>query len=193
VSWVGRVDPLKDLETLILSFTEVRRTVPNAQLRLFGPVPHGNEAYHARLQALITQHDLGAQVHFEGPISPVYKAYHAADVVVLSSISEGFPYTPIEAMMCSKPVVATRVGGVAEAIGTFGRLVEPRDSLGLGRALSELLLDVPLRQRLGAAARERALERFTLYEMNGAYDKLYRELIELPPPSPDVPDVRWAA
>ena len=55
-------------------------------------------------------------VHFEGPISPVHKAYHAADVVVLSSISEGFPYTPIEAMMCGKPVVATRVGGVGEAM-----------------------------------------------------------------------------
>lgn len=186
VSWVGRVDPLKDLETLILSFAEVKRAVPNALLRLFGPVPQGNEAYYARLQALIAKHDLGAQVRFEGPISPVFRAYHAADVVVLSSISEGFPYTPIEAMMCGRPVVATRVGGVAEAIGTLGRLVEPRNPLQLGQALSELLLDAPLRQRLGTAARERALERFTLLDMNGAYERLYLELLGEESPSPDV-------
>lgn len=177
VSWVGRVDPLKDLETLILSFVVVKRIVPGALLRLFGPVPRGNEAYYARLQALITEHGLGETVRFEGPVSPVFKAYHAADVVVLSSISEGFPYTPIEAMMCSKPVVATRVGGVAEAIGSFGRLVEPRHPEQLGQALAELLLDAPLRARLGAAAREQALERFTLIGMNSAYEGLYEELL----------------
>jgi len=178
VSWVGRVDPLKDLETLILSFIEVKRCLPDALLRLFGPVPRGNEAYYARLQDLIVKSELAENIRFEGPVTPVYKAYHAADVVVLSSISEGFPYTPIEAMMCSKPVVATRVGGVAEAIGTFGRLVEPRNPEQLGLALSELLLDVPLRQQLGAAARARALERFTLSDMNSAYARLYHELLD---------------
>lgn len=178
VSWVGRVDPLKDLETLILAFAVVKQRVPDALLRLFGPVPRGNEAYYGRLQDLIAKHDLTETVRFEGPVSPVYKAYHAADVVVLSSISEGFPYTPIEAMMCSKPVVATRVGGVAEAVGALGRLVEPRNPEGLARALSELLLDPPLRQQLGAAARARALERFTLSDMNGAYARLYHELLD---------------
>ncbi len=177
VSWVGRVDPLKDLETLILSFVEVKKAVPNALLRLFGPVPKGNEAYYERLKSIIAEHSLGNNVCFEGPISPVYKAYHAADVVVLSSISEGFPYTPIEAMMCSKPVVATRVGGVAEAIGDLGRLVEPREPLQLGAALTELLLDAPLRRQLGAAARERALEHFTLIDMNSAYERLYHEVV----------------
>lgn len=176
VVWVGRIDPLKDLETLILAFAEVRRAVPAAVLRLFGPVPAGNEAYAARLRALVAAHDLTEQVRFEGPLSPVYRAYHQADVVVLSSISEGFPYTPIEAMMCSKPVVATRVGGVAEAIGSFGRLVEPRNPGELGAALSELLGDAPLRAQLGAASRARALERFTLFGMNGAYERLYGEL-----------------
>lgn len=177
VSWVGRVDPLKDLETLIRSFIEVKKAVPNALLRLFGPVPKGNEAYYERLKLIITEHNLGDNVRFEGPISPVYKAYHAADVVVLSSISEGFPYTPIEAMMCSRPVVATRVGGVAEAIGDSGRLVEPREPVQLGEALVELLLDAPLRRQLGAAARERALEHFTLIDMNSAYDRLYQEVV----------------
>ena len=176
VAWVGRIDPLKDLETLIRAFSEVTPVVMEARLRLYGPVPKGNERYYERLQQLVSELSLTRNVTFEGPISPVHKAYHAADVVVLSSISEGFPYTPIEAMMCGKPVVATRVGGVAEAIGEVGRLVEPRKPAQLGRALSELLLDAPLRRELGRAARERALAHFTLSDMNGAYGRVYGEL-----------------
>ena len=176
VSWVGRIDPLKDLETLIRSFSEVRAVLSEAQLRLYGPVPKGNEAYFEKLERLVAELSLERNVTFEGPISPVHKAYHAADVVVLSSISEGFPYTPIEAMMCAKPVVATRVGGVSEAIGSSGKLVEPRQPEELGRALSDLLLDKNLRQTLGAEARQRALENFTLSGMNGAYVQVYGEL-----------------
>ena len=176
VSWVGRIDPLKDLETLIRSFSAVRAVLSDARLKLYGPVPQGNEGYFAKLEQLVRQLSLERNVSFEGPISPVHKAYHAADVVVLSSVSEGFPYTPIEAMMCAKPVVATRVGGVGEAIGDSGKLVEPRQPEELGRALSELLLDASLRQALGAAARERALQHFTLSDMNGAYGQVYGEL-----------------
>ena len=176
VAWVGRIDPLKDLETLIRAFSEVTPVVMEARLRLYGPVPKGNERYFERLKSLIKELNLERNVSFEGPISPVHQAYHAADVVVLSSISEGFPYTPIEAMMCGKPVVATRVGGVAEAIGEAGRMVEPRNFVGLGRALAELLLDAPLRRELGLAARERALTHFTLSGMNGAYTQVYGEL-----------------
>ena len=179
VSWVGRIDPLKDLETLIRSFSEVTAVLSDARLRLYGPVPKGNEAYFERLKRLVAELSLGRSVCFEGPISPVHRAYHAADVVVLSSISEGFPYTPIEAMMCGKPVVATRVGGVGEAIGTSGKLVEPRQPKELGRALSDLLLNAPLRQELGVAARQRALQNFTLSGMNGAYSQLYSEFAGL--------------
>jgi glycosyltransferase involved in cell wall biosynthesis len=176
VSWVGRIDPLKDLETLIKSFSYVKPVVSNALLRLYGPIPKGNEWYFKKLASLVNSSKLNEHVSFEGPISPVHRAYHAADVVALSSISEGFPYTPIEAMMCGKPVVATRVGGVGEAIGTAGRLVEPRNPEELGSALAELLLDVSLRRELGQGARSRALEFFTVDHMNGAYRKLYSDL-----------------
>jgi glycosyltransferase involved in cell wall biosynthesis len=176
VSWVGRIDPLKDLETLIRSFTYVKPRVTNARLRLFGPTPKGNEHYHSKLRYLIDSSGLSGDVRFEGKVNPVHRAYHAADVVVLSSISEGFPYTPIEAMMCGKPVVATRVGGVSEAIGTVGRLVEPRNPEQMGSALTELLLDEPLRQELGREARSRALKLFTLDHMNCAYRELYSDL-----------------
>lgn len=176
VAWVGRVDPIKDLATLITSFHDVAAHAPKARLRLFGPVPKGNERYRAELDALVQRLRLEAHVSFEGPISPIHRAYHAADLLALSSVSEGFPYVAIEAMMCGRPVVATRVGGVGEAVGAFGRMVEPRNATQMGAALSELLDDAPLRKQLGAGARQRALSLFTLDRMYDGYRRLYGEL-----------------
>ncbi len=176
ITWVGRIDPIKDLETLIRSFVQARKPVPTARLRLFGPVPRGNERYGARVKSLVHRLRLDDAITFEGPVSPVHRAYHAGDVVALSSISEGFPYVAIEAMMCARPVVATMVGGVGEAVGAFGRMVAPRNPEQLGDALAELLADAPLRRELGNGARERALSLFTLARMNDAYRGLYAEL-----------------
>lgn len=176
VSWVGRIDPIKDLETLVRSFTTVTKTTPEARLKLFGPVPKGNEGYDAKVRTLVEELKLTKSVTFEGPVKPAHHAYHAADVVALSSISEGFPYVAIEAMMCGRPVVATQVGGVGEAVGDFGRMVDPRAPQEFGDALTELLVDVPLRRRLGEGARERALSLFTLSRMYDGYRGLYGEL-----------------
>lgn len=180
VAWVGRIDPIKDLETLVSSFEHVKKAAPQARLRLFGPVPRGNEGYRAKVGELVRRLNLASHVRFEGPVKPVHHAYHSSDVVALSSVSEGFPYVAIEAMMCRRPVVATMVGGVGEAVGSFGRMVEPRNPHQLGEALSELLLDGPLRRELGAGARERALSLFTLERMYGSYERLYGELATQP-------------
>ncbi len=181
VTWVGRIDPIKDLETLVSSFSHVKKEAGSARLRLFGPVPRGNEAYHSKIRKLVGSLGLDDAVTFEGPVKPVHHAYHVADVVALSSISEGFPYVAIEAMMCGRPVVATQVGGVGEAVGSFGRMVDPRNASQFGAALSELLLDGPLRRELGEGARERALSLFTLERMYQGYRGLYGELAEQQP------------
>ena len=189
VVWVGRIDPLKDVETLLSAFAVVVGTMPTARLRLYGPVPRGNEAYQARLTGLVAMLRLGANVTFEGPIKPVYNAYHNGDVVVLSSVSEGFPYTVIEAMMCGKPVVATRVGGVGEAIGDTGALVPAQNPAALGNALTALLANPTLRQSLGERARKRALENFTLATMLDAHRNLYGSVLSIhrSKPAPTTP------
>jgi len=175
VSWVGRVDPLKDLGTLIAAFAPVVKALPEALLRLFGPVPKGNEEYKAKLDSQIAALGLERNVRFEGPISPVYQAYHAGDVVALSSVSEGFPYTVIEAMMCGRPMVATRVGGVGEAVGPTGLLVPPMQPEAMAEALLVLLRDADSRKDLGEASRERALERYTLARLLDSFRGLYDE------------------
>lgn len=184
VGWVGRIDPLKDLETLIRSFVVVRREVPDAVLRLFGPVPEGNEWYAEQMHALVEELGLTGSVVFEGPVRPVTKAYHASTIVALSSISEGLPYTVMEAMMCRRATVSTAVGGVAEVVGTAGLVVPPRDPVAFGRACVELLTDRGRRDELAQQARERSLDMFRLEQMLNAFRDVYRGVLG---PRPDVP------
>jgi polysaccharide biosynthesis protein PelF len=179
VGWVGRVDPLKDLHTLVRAFALVVEKVPDAVLRLFGPVPAGNEEHAASIQELIVELGLTEQVTFEGPIRPVTSAYHASTVVALSSISEGLPYTVMEAMMCARATVSTSVGGVAEVAGNAGLVVPPRDPRSLADALVQLLSGDEARNDMAARARARALEMFQLDTMlanfRGLYEELHRE------------------
>jgi glycosyltransferase involved in cell wall biosynthesis len=156
ISWVGRVDPLKDLETLISAYAIIRRKLPDAVLRLFGPTPAGNEVYEAQCLALADR-----------------LAAEAGHLVALSSISEGMPYTVIEAMMCGRATVSTDVGGTADAVADAGIVVTPRDPEAFAEACLELLTDDQRRHELGRAARQRALSTFTLERSIESYRMLY--------------------
>jgi glycosyltransferase involved in cell wall biosynthesis len=173
ISWAGRVDPIKDLETLVRAFAIVREEMPDARLRIFGSPPAGREPYLQRCQALAEDLGQGRATSFEGRVPQIRDAYAAGQIVVLCSISEGFPYTLIEAMTCGRPCVATDVGGVTEAVGDTGLVVPPRSAAQLAEACLTLLRDRALRQRLGAAARQRALEYFTVDRAISAFDEIY--------------------
>ncbi|RBQ16199.1 glycosyl transferase family 4 [Spongiactinospora rosea] len=177
VVFMGRIDPLKDLHTLLRAFALTREKVPGARLRIFGGVPEGNESYHESCLALIRELGLEGHAVFEGRVAAPMAAYHAGHVVALTSISEGFPYTVVEAMACGRPVVCTNVGGVAEAVGDAGLIVPPRDHAAAADAFARLLLDAPLRERLGGNARTRVMERFTLRQSLDDYRGVYEELV----------------
>lgn len=173
IGWVGRIDPLKDLATLIRAFRIVHDRLPAAVLRLYGPTPAGNEWYEAELRALTAELGLAAAVTFEGPIRPVTRAYHASSLVALSSISEGLPYTVVEAMMCGRATVSTDVGGVSEVAGTAGLVVPPRDPAAFAAACLQLLSEPAMRHDLALAARERAMTLFQLNRMLGRFRDIY--------------------
>ncbi|MGI8335394.1 GT4 family glycosyltransferase PelF [Actinomadura scrupuli] len=176
LSWAGRVDPIKDLETLIRAFAKVHRELPQTRLRLFGGTPKGGEAYRERCQTLAAELGVGEQTTFEGRVDDIRDAYVAGSVVVLSSISEGFPYTLIEAMTCGRATVATDVGGVREATGDTGLVVPPRDPDAMAEACLRLLRDELTRHRLGDAARARSLEFFTVDHAVGSFRGIYADL-----------------
>ncbi|MGQ9793856.1 MAG: GT4 family glycosyltransferase PelF [Anaerolineae bacterium] len=172
LTFVGRIDPIKDLCTLVGAFTHIKERIPNARLRIFGPTPAGNGAYREMCEMAIRKLGLEGAT-FEGPISSPVRGYQSGHVVVVSSISEGFPYVVVEAMACGRAVVATDVGGVAEAVGDAGILVPARDPEAMGKACTELLLDDERRRALGKAARARVLEHFTIERFLNDYRNIY--------------------
>ncbi|SCG04415.1 Glycosyltransferase involved in cell wall bisynthesis [Streptomyces sp. LamerLS-31b] len=176
LSWAGRVDPIKDLETLIRAFSVVRAEIPEARLRLFGGTPRGGEAYRERCAALAAELGHGDAVAFEGRVEDIKDAYAAGNVVMLSSISEGFPFTLIEAMSCGRATVSTDVGGVREAVGDTGLVVPPRDPERMAAAALELLRDGDRRRAMGEAARLRVIEQFTLRQTIDTFRSIYLEL-----------------
>lgn len=102
------------------------------------------------------------------------------DVFVLPSISEGCPHILMEAMASGVPCVATRVGATEDLIQdrVSGRLVERGEATPLAAALAEVLDDPEQRRLLGAAGRQRILEKFSPQKEARAYEEVYRELLK---------------
>ncbi|MDC0773929.1 DUF3492 domain-containing protein [Streptomyces sp. HD] len=194
--WVGRIEPAKDLVSLLHAFAEVRKEQPKTRLRIVG-APSGTEgaAYLSHCRVLAAQlfpdeaegpHTVGDNpVSFEeigGPEIPALAdAYASGAVTVLSSVVEGFPIGLVEAMLCGRATVSTDVGAVVEVIGGTGLVVPPRNPRALAEACVALLRDPERRARLGAAARARALELFTVEQNITAFHGIYLEIVSRTP------------
>ncbi|CAL9296447.1 DUF3492 domain-containing protein [Streptomyces sp. SudanB182_2057] len=196
--WAGPVGPGKDLENLLYAFAVVRREEPEARLRVLG-TPTGPEGaaclgrcrtLAARLFPEAAEGDHPVSFEEPGPLeeTAVSDAYAAGAVVVLSGGAEGFPAGLVEAMLSGRATVSTDVGAVAEVIGGTGLVVPPHDSEALAEACVALLRDPERRARLGAAARARALELFTVERNTMAFHGLYLEIASRCPVRRAAPD-----
>jgi glycosyltransferase involved in cell wall biosynthesis len=131
---------------------------------------------------LYTIHDLGLAecVHWHGRLEPadVITRLQAADVFLLSSLSEGISNAALEAMACGLPVVTTTVGGMPEAVrdGVEGFLWPARDAAAAAGALAELGRRPALAARMGAAGRARVLRDFRLDDQIEAFIRLFRSV-----------------
>jgi len=174
----ARIDPLKDIETFLRVAAHVRETHRDVRFTIYGSTP--DREYYAKCIALRRELGLENVVTMGEVTSDVVGAYRDCDVVLLTSISEAFPYSVIEAMSCERAVVASDVGGVGEALEECGMLVRPRDVDGFAAAVRQLLDDAPLRTRIGRRARGRVLEEFRLDASIHAYLDLYKRLANAP-------------
>jgi starch synthase len=170
--WHGRVElPKKGLDVLMESWAELTRRQNSAD-RLLLLVGDGEDA--SRLATEIRRRDLGNVVFVNRMIHDPHELrtyLGAADVYVIASRHEGLAVAPIEAMACGLPVVASGAGGMPDIVGSgaaeAGILVRPEDPVALAGALRELLDDEVRSSSLGAVARRRAVEEFSL-EVVGA-------------------------
>jgi glycosyltransferase involved in cell wall biosynthesis len=172
--FVGRLDPLKDLGTLLEAFAALPPAVlTRARLYLVGD---GSE--RAKLQARRDELRLGDSVIFLGLRNDVSEILMAADVFVMSSISEGLPMALLEAIAAGVPCVATAVGGIPQLLGNDRGLVVPaKDPLELARAMASVAESAQLRARFAANAIEHLRKNHGLE----AIADRYLELLGLPP------------
>ena len=175
---VARVDPFKDITTLIYAMTTVRKEIPKAKCVLFGASKDLD--YSRRCVKVVKEQGLEDCFRFAGGTKEPEKAYNVGDVVVFSSITEGFPFSVIEAMACGKAVVATEAGGVPEALEGCGIMVKSRDPKLLADGVTRLLSDDGLRRSYESKALARARERFSVEAMAGEYRSVYEEMTTAP-------------
>ena len=172
---ISRIDPVKDLITLLKAAAIVKKSIPNVLFTVYGII--NVPEYYEECLAIRKELGLGEDTFvFAGHTDDVPNAMRQADVIALSSITEAFPYSVVEAMMTGKAIVATDVGGVSEALGNSGLIVTPRQPEEFAQALSTLLNDADYRQALGEEARKRALNYFTIENATNLYLKTYRKL-----------------
>jgi glycosyltransferase involved in cell wall biosynthesis len=175
---VARLDYLKDHATAIRAMDLVVQNRKDAQLLLVGDGPE-----REIIQKQVQQRNLGPYVRFLGLRTDVARLLSAADLFLLTSISEGIPLTIIEAMAAGLPIVATHVGGLAEMIedGKTGFLVPAGDSDAIARRILTIADDPELRTRLGRVGRDRAFQMFSEQQMHAQYVQLYQECLGLYP------------
>jgi glycosyltransferase involved in cell wall biosynthesis len=167
--------PEKDHGLLLQAFREFHRRHPFTRLVLIGGGPLLD---HYLKQ--VSESDLAGLVTFTGPVHDVRPSLHALDIACLvPSMNEGFSNSVIEKMAVGLPLVVTRIGGNAEAVedGGTGFVIPPRDLDSLMNAIGRLHDDPELRLRVGAAARRRAEQLFSLSQMIRRHESLYCSLV----------------
>lgn len=135
------------------------------------------DADNRELAALVERHGLAGRVHALGNRRDVPRLMAALDLMVSASYTEGFSNVIAEAMSCEVPCVVTDVGDSAWIVGDTGRVVPPRDPAAIASAMAELLsLGDAGRRALGARARARMAERFSLESVVSGYESLYERI-----------------
>ena len=172
VATAARLDPVKDLGTLIQAFALFRSGRRDSLLVIVGDGPEREP-----LEAAARRAGVADAVSFVGQRSDVRRLLPAFDVYVNCSTSEGLSLTILEAMAAALPIVATGVGGTPEVVvqGETGVLVPPRNPQALATALRDFACAPERARCAGLAARRRLEERFTLDRMLAAYANVYRQ------------------
>ena len=174
VAQVARYHPGKDYPTLVRAAAQVVAGHPAARFLLVG---EGVDSTNEALMALVRELKLGEKVLMLGRRDDVGRILAAVDIAVLSSAGEGFPNAIGEAMSCSVPCVGTRVGDLPHLIGDTGEVVPASDPQALAAALMRLLSMPPAgRRALGARARARIVDNFSIDEIAGRYASLLFEV-----------------
>lgn len=165
----------KDHETLLRAARIVLDDIPTVNFLIVGDGPIRTD-----LQALCAELRIAENVHFAGTRGDISRVLGALDVFTLSSVTECFPMSVLEAMACARPVVCTDVGGINEVVedGVSGYLVPPKDPAQLAARLTELLSNPQVARRMGEAGRRRIEADYSLERSVQATELALEEIVD---------------
>jgi glycosyltransferase involved in cell wall biosynthesis len=178
VLYSGRLTSDKGLMTLIGAWRRIHADRPTAHLVLVGSGARMSLSVEAELKSYVQDHGLGDAVTFTGAVSDVAPYARCADVFAFPSETEALGLALLEALACELPAVASRVGGIPDIMihRSHGLLVERGDEDGFVRGILELLADPAMRSAMGAAARRRVVEHFSMPVISREYVLLLERL-----------------
>ena len=179
VAVFARLIRLKGLERFLEAASLLAPRVPDARFLVVGGEHESDPTYPSELKRYAARLGLGDRVMFTGFRLDIPEILSEITVSALPSFSEGLSNSILEAMAAGVPVVATHVGGNAEAVqdGVTGFLVPPQDAPALAHAIGQLLENPELAARFGAAARERMVRHFSMERYVRETDGLYSALL----------------
>lgn len=179
IGTVGRIDAVKDHATLVHAFLLLRERVPQLRHRLRLAIV-GDGPLLPTIRALTVNEGIAHCAWLPGARTDIPTILRSWRVFANSSIAEGMPASVLEAMACALPVVATRVGGIVDAVGDgeTGRLVPPSDPRALADALEPYVRDAALGRWHGAAGRDKVVRHYSMGAMVAAYESMYDALCE---------------
>ncbi|MDE1815067.1 MAG: GT4 family glycosyltransferase PelF [Thaumarchaeota archaeon] len=172
---VGRLEPFKDIVCLLQAIKFVKEYEPNIKCLVYGESITLD--YANRCVKMWKQLQLEDTVKFMGVTNEPEKVFNSADIVVISSVTEGLPLTACETMACGKPLVAADVGGTREAVQGCGLLVKSRNPHAMSEAIITLLKDEKLRKDYGEAGMKKSRAEFSVEKMVDEYAALYESLV----------------
>src|SRR5690606_27595254 len=170
IAAVGQLIPRKGHRHLLSAMARLADRLPGAHLVVFGQGP-----LRAELEARARSLGLGERVRFAGFRQDLDRLLGAFDLLVHPALREGLGVAMLEAAAAGLPVIAFDAAGAREAVrhGENGRLVPPGDAAALADAIVELGRDAALRERMGAAGRERMRRDFSIESMVDDHIRLY--------------------
>jgi glycosyltransferase involved in cell wall biosynthesis len=175
VSVVANLRPVKNLPLLLRAARYVAARDDRVRFAVYGQGPD-----ESSLRRMADELGVADRVLWPGSVATVAPYLHRSHIGCLTSDSEGFANAILEYMAASLPVVATRVGGAADAVdhGRTGFLVPAGDAPQIGQRIVQLADDPQLRASMGAAGRQRVEQQFTFARQVAGYQALYRRLAE---------------
>jgi glycosyltransferase involved in cell wall biosynthesis len=173
IGYVGRLVPIKNVESLICAFALVRESIPAARLVIAGDGPE-----RSRLEALVRRLELARYVEFRGWCADLPDLYATFDALALTSLNEGTPVALIEAMAAGVPVVATSVGGVPDVVGDAMGVLTTTGVEAIAQGLLDVASDPTAALIRAARARDHVRSRYDAARLVDRVAGLYGTLVQ---------------